>query len=239
MREVYDNGETYKNIQNQISSEVKKIDFINIDIIEIVKVNNKFYTLLKVNKERLFNHIKNKFEFLDKEIDHNIKNSNKYSLLDQLSILNKETKRIKKALSIASVLNILDPKFDIRQYVDKYTNYLDKKSDLLHKITFEVRTDDIFANRLIEVLNQKNYKVKNHSDIKLEIKKNIHISESYGFIIAKVLINIKVLYKNKILNSISMKIKGIGNSREDALINASNSFKDKLKDINIDKLILK
>ena len=232
------NGEIYRNIQNKITAEVKNFDFVDIEIIEIVKVDNQFYTLLRVNKNKLFNHLKTKFELLDKNIDNEISLSQNYSLLEQLNILNKETKNIEKALSLASILNTLKVSFDIQKYADKYSKYLNKKDELLHKISFNVVTQDIFGNKLIEVLNNQGYKVSN-SNIKIKLSEHIDITKPYGLSVAKVLINIKVIANNKVLNSISIQTKGIGNNKKQALISASNDFKTKLLKLGVNKLIFK
>ena len=197
-----------------------------------------FYTLVRINKQKLFNHLKTKFELLDKSIDSEIDISKNYSLLEQLKTLNKVTPKIEKALSLASILNTLNPNFNVQKYTNKYIKYLNQKDKILHQISFDVETKDIFANKLITLLNEKGYKVSN-SDIKIKLNEHIDITKPYGLTVAKVLVNIKVIANNKILNSISIQSRGVANNKNQALISASNDFKNKLEKLGVEKLILK
>jgi len=197
-----------------------------------------FYTLVRINKQKLFNHLKIKFELLDKSIDSEIDISKNYSLLEQLKTLNKVTPKIEKALSLASILNTLNPNFNVQKYTNKYIKYLNQKDKILHQISFDVETKDIFANKLITLLNEKGYKVSN-SDIKIKLNEHIDITKPYGLTVAKVLVNIKVIANNKILNSISIQSRGVANNKNQALISASNDFKNKLEKLGVEKLILK
>jgi len=231
------NTNVYQSVQNNINTEVQKIKFSNIEIMKTVKVGNKIYTLVRVDKQQLFNSLKNEFETLDKKIDTQIQQSQKYSLLDQLITLNKIKPEIKKAISIASILNTLNPNFDNQKYINKYNNYLNKKIKILHQLTFSVSPNNLFSQKLIEVLNQNGYKISNHSNIKINIQKQVRNSNIMGLAVARVTVNIQVLAKNKILSSTSLEVKGISNNSKQALAKAANNFKQKLQKENINKLL--
>ncbi len=233
------NGNTnfYKSVRNKLRAEVQKINFTNIEIVKTVKVDNKIYVLLRVDKLKLFNSLKTKFEILDNEIDTEIKTSQKYSLLDQLITLNKIEPKISQAISQATILNVLNPNFDVTKYTQKYNSYLAKKTEILHKLTFSINSNDLFGEKLVEILNEQGYKISNNSNIQIKINKQIRNSVVYNMHIARVTVNIQVIAKNKILNSNSIECKGISNTTSQAIAKAANNFKQKVQKLGINKLL--
>jgi len=227
----------YKSVKKKVRASVKKINFTNIEIMKTLKVNNKIYLLVRIDKQKLFNNLKTKFEMLDSKIDNEIKVSKKYSKLDQLITLNKVSSQIEDALSQASVLSILNPNFDITKYSNKYNQYLNQKTELLHEITFSVSPNDLFGQKLIEILNQQDYKISSNSDIKIILQEQVRNSTTYGMKIARITVNIKVTSKGKTLKSTSIEVKGISNTTEQAKAKASINFKQKLQKIGINKLL--
>jgi len=231
------NSSFYKSVRNDIHTQVKKINFTNIEIMKTVKVGNNIYLLVRINKLKLFNSLKTQFEILDSKIDNEIKVSKNYSLLDQLITLNKLEPKISEALSKATILNTLNPNFDIKPYINKYNSYLNQKTKLLHQLTFSVSSNDIFSQKLIEVLNQKGYKIASNSNIQIKVLKQIRNSTPMGMAVARITINIQVIAKNKILSSTSLEVKGISNTPSQAIAKAANNFKAKLLKANINKLL--
>jgi len=227
----------YKSVKSKLRTEVKKINFTNIEIMKTVKVNNNIYLLVRIDKAKLFNSLKTKFEMLDNKIDNEIKVSQKYSKFDQLITLNKVSNQIGQAISQANLLSTLNSSFNIQNYLNKYNSYINQKTELLHQITFSVSPNDLFGQKLIEILNQQEYKISSHSDIKIIVQKQIRNSETYGMKIARVTVNIKVTSKGKTLKSTSIEVKGISNTPEQALAKASISFKQKLNKLGITKLL--
>jgi len=231
------NTDFYKNVKTKTKSEVRKINFTNIEIMQTVKVNNKIYLLVRVDKHKLFTNLKMKFDLLHTKIVNQIKASKKYSLLEQLITLNKTEKDIKKALSLANILFTLNPSFDIKKYTNQYNSYLTQKIDILHKISFSVSGDKLFSQKLMEILNQEGYKISNNSDIKIKLKKQVRISKPYGMNVARVTVNIQVTAKNSILHSASIECKGISNTSSQAITKASIDFLQKLQKLSINKLL--
>ena len=227
----------YKSVKHKIRTEVKKINFTNIEIMKTVKVNNKIYLLVRIDKQKLFNSLKTKFDLLDAQIDNEIKVSQKYSKLDQLITLNKIESKIQKALSLASILNVLNPNFDVKPYAKKYTSYMNKKTEILHEVTFSVSPNDLFGQKLIEILNDKDYKISPNSDIKIKLQKQVRHSTPMGMAVARVTVNIKVISKGKTLKSTSIEAKGIADNKSQALAKASMNFKQKINKIGINKLL--
>jgi len=231
------NSTFYKNVSNQIRAKVKQINFTNIEIMKTLKVDNKIYILVRINKQKLFNSLKTQFETLDSQITSEVNTAKKYSLLDQLITYNKLTPKIADAMSQLNILNTLNPNFDIKPYVQKYNNYIAQKTELLHKITFSVSPNDLFTQKLIEVLNNQNYKISKHSDIKIKLQKQVRKSTTMGMAIVRVTVNIKVNAKGKTLKSTSIEVKGISNTHSQALAKAAIDFKQKLQKLGINKLL--
>ena len=227
----------YKSVRSKTRSEVRKINFTNIEIMKTLKVNNKIYLLVRIDKQKLFNSLKTKFDIIDSKIDNEIKTSKQYSKLDQLITLNKIKPQIQKAISLATILNTLNPNFDVVKYTNKYNSYMNQKTKLLHEITFSIKGDDLFAQKLIELLNEEGYKISNSSDIEIKLTKQVRLSKPYGMSVARVTVNIQVMANNKTLNSASIETKGISDTPSQAIAKASINFKQKVEKIGINKLL--
>ena len=231
------NKDFYKSVKNKLRAEVKQINFTNIEIVKTVKVGNLIYVLVRVDKQKLFNSLKTKFETLDNKIDTEIKTSQKYSLLDQLITINKTIPEIQKAISLATILNTLNSNFDASKYTQKYNSYVSKRVEILHKLTFSVNSNDLFGQKLVEVLNEQGYKISNNSNIQIKVNKQIRNSVTYGMHIARVTVNLQVIANNKVLNSNSIECKGISNTTSQAIAKAANNFKQKVEKLGINKLL--
>jgi hypothetical protein len=227
----------YESARKNINANVSKISFSNIQIVKTVKVDNEIYILLRVNKQELFRNLKTKFEILDEKIDSEIKTSQKYSLLDQLITLNKLTPKIADALNDVTILSVLNPNFDVKPYVRKYNSYIEKKSEIYHKLTFKLKDNNPFASKLIEVMNENSYKIGNSSNVKIRVLPNIRYSTPLGMSVARVTVTIQVFAKNKILKSTSFEVKGISNTKSQAIAKAAIAFKAQLEEIGINKLL--
>jgi len=226
----------YESAKQNINAEIAKISFSNIEILKTIKVNNEIYILLRVSKKELFRNLKTKFEMLDNKIDSEIKISENYSPLDQLITINKLTPKIKSALNQAMILATLNPNFNVQKYAKKYNSYIAKKSEIYHKLSFEVISNNQFANKLIEVMNENGYKISN-SNVKIRVIPNIRYSTPYGMSVIRATINIQVLANGKILKSTSLEVKGISNTKEEALSKATINFKNQLQEKGINKLL--
>ena len=227
----------YETAKQNINAEVSKISFSNIEILKTIKVNNEIYILLRVSKKELFRNLKTKFEILDSRIDSEIKTSENYSLLEQLITLNKLTPKIASALNQVMILAILNQNFNIQKYVKKYNYYIAKKSDIYHKLSFEITSNNQFAKKLIEVMNENNYKVSNNSNVKIRVIPNLRYSTPYGMSVVRGTINIEVVANGKILTSTSLEVKGISNTKEEALAKAAINFKTQLEEKGLNKLL--
>jgi uncharacterized alkaline shock family protein YloU len=104
-------------------------------------------------------------------------------------------------------------------------------------LTFSVDSKGLFGQKLVEVLNEKGYKISPNSNIKIKIKKQVRNSVTYGMQIARVTVNIQVVANNKVLNSNSIEVKGVSNTQQQALAKAANNFKKKIVGKGINKLL--
>jgi hypothetical protein len=227
----------YENARQNIKAQVSQISFTNIQIIKTVKVGFDIYMLVRVDKQELFRNLKTKFEMLDSKIDSEIKTSEKYSLLDQLITLNRLTPKIASVLNQATILSVLNQNFDVKPYVQKYNSYVEKKTEIYHALTFRVTDNNSFAKELIEVMNEEGYKIGNSSNVKIRVIPNIRYSTPYGMSVARVTVNIQVIAKNKILKSASLEVKGIADTKAQAINKAAINFKSQLEEKGINKLL--
>jgi len=227
----------YENARENIKAEVNQISFTNIQIVKTVKVGSDIYMLVRVNKQELFRNLKTKFEMLDSKIDSEIKTAQKYSLLDQLITLNKLTPKIASALNQATILSVLNPNFDVKPYAKKYNSYIEKKTEIYHALTFRVTDNNSFAKKLIEVMNENSYKIGNNSNVKIRVIPNIRYSTPYGMSVARGTINIQVIANGKTMKSTSLEVKGISNTKAEAIAKATINFKNQLEETGINKLL--
>ena len=232
------NGSSFfKNVKNNVNAEVKKIDFSDVEIVHNKLISGKYYILVRINKEKLFNSTKEKFLILDNKIKEqlNLNSNNPYEILRNI---NKAIPTINQALAKANVLYALNSNFNLKAYSKKYSSYLTKKEQLLNKITISVSNpNNQFSQKLIELLNEKNYKIKTNSVVDIKISTKPRFTETYGMKIARVSVNLKVIANNKIVYSANMEVKGISNANSQALAKASNAFKQKLSEIGIEKIL--
>jgi len=226
----------YESAKQNIKAQVSKISFSNIEILKTVKVDSDIYILLRVNKKELFKNLKTKFEMLDNKIDSEIKTSENYSLLDQLITINKITPKIASALNQAMILASLNPNFDAQKYAKKYNSYIAKKSSIYHKLSFKVTSNNQFAKKFIEVMNENEYKIGN-SNVKIRVIPNIRYSTPMGMSVARGTINIQVTANSKILKSTSLEVKGISDTKSQALAKATIDFKNQLQEKGLNKLL--
>lgn len=227
----------FKNVKNDVNAEVKKIDFSNVEIVNNKLIEGKYYILVKINKQKLFNTTKEKFQILDNQINEqlNLSTTNEYETLRNI---NKTIPNINQALAKANVLYALNGSFDLKGYSDKYSSYLTKKEELLNKITVSVSNpNNQFSQKLIELLNEKNYKIKSDSVVNIEVSTKPRFSETYGMQVSRVTVNLKVTANNKTIYSENIEVKGISNTREQALAKASINFKKKVLEIGVEKIL--
>jgi len=237
-------GNTYsKDVTKDVKVNVEKIKFTNAITEKSENIDNSFYVLMKVDRQELFKNKKKEFDIIDSRIDTKYNTLEKYSNIEKINILQTLYPTIKKAKTQAIVLNAINNNFDHSPHIKKYDMYIDKITELKDNSTITVKTNDkkrYFADSLIDMLNQKQYRVTydTSSDVIVSLNNKVKYSVARGWNIAKVSTAISVISNSKIISN--MVITSLGRSstsRESALENASIDFLEQIEEQTLDKVI--
>ncbi len=226
----------YKSLTNKINSEVKKINFTNVEIVDSVKVGDTIYLLVRVNKSILFKNIKREFDLINSKIEEQLESVKNSSNIEKLIVYNRISPLIEKAIYKLNLLKAVNPSFNISSYMKKYSEIIKEKLNLLHHITFNVEGDNLFAKKLIEAMNELDYQIGN-SNVIIKIRPSIRKSKPMGMAVVRATIHIELLVNGRVLKSNSMEVKGLSDTFDEALSNAANNFKEKIKEIGINKFL--
>ena len=100
--------------------------------------------------------------------------------------------------------------------------------------------DNYFADALIDILNQKNFKItqSDNGDILIKLNNKIKYNKARGWNIAKVTTTLSVISNNKIVSNRIFRLIGRSStSKESAIESASRGFVKELKKITLDKAV--
>jgi hypothetical protein len=193
--------ETFTNeYVNETQSEVKKISLSGYEIIEQKSLGFKHYaTLVKLNKNHLF-------ETLKKSIENDLAAGSKISIesspFDSLQIYKKALFRLGDIRNRIAVLNGLHPQYNTQQFLDRYEDIKRKYNLLKHSISFEILSDySDFAKPLASALSKEGFSISRKRDKRhffILIKSDINRAKSYGFDIARALIDIRVVDNHRV-----------------------------------------
>jgi len=230
-----------KNINKKIKLDVQKIKFTNAKVIKNANIVDKFYILMKVNREELFNNNQKEFISNDQRIDKKYRQLLQYSKLERINLLKQMYPSIMENKERSIVLNAINNDFDQTPFLKKYDSYIDEISILKNNLTITVKTNNkykYFADLLIDELNSNQYKISSNGDIVIKINNKVKYSIARGWNIAKVSTTLSVMSNNKIISN--KTINSIGRSstsKQSALESASNSFYKNVKKQTIDKIL--
>ncbi len=232
-----------KDVTKDVQIDVQKIKFTNASVDKSTKIADEYYILMKVNRIELFDNKKKEFDINDNRITSEYNSLSRYGKLEQIHILQNIYPSIIEAKKESIILNVINNDFDNASYMEKYDSYIDKISQLKNDSTIMVITNNkekYFADLLIDILNQNQYKVSNSSNSDLEVSLNnkVKYSIARGWNIAKVTTTISVSSNNKIISN--MIINSLGRSStssESALENASQNFLMQIQEKTLDKVI--
>ena len=93
------NGYYNHNISQNISTNTKKLQFTNTKIIKDKIINSKYYVLVQVNKNKLFDENKNILLNSDKNINNKMKENKNSSLLERIKNISSLEKELKESLN--------------------------------------------------------------------------------------------------------------------------------------------
>lgn len=232
-----------KDVIKDVSIDVQKIKFTNASVDQSTKIADEYYILMKVNRIELFDNKKREFDINDNRIISEYNTLDKYGKLEQIHILQNIYPSIVKAKKESIILNVINNDFDNAPYMEKYDSYIDTIAQLKNDSTIMVSTNNkekYFADILIDLLNQNQYKVSNSpsSDLQISLNNKVKYSIARAWNIAKVTSTISVSSNNKIISN--MIINSLGRSstsKESALENASQNFLMQIQEKTLDKVI--
>ena len=227
----YNTTQSYqKKITENINVEVKSIHFTNANIEQSQVVGNSFFVLMKVNRQELFRHYKNEFDLSQSTIDMTLKNSQNKPILEKIYVLEKLLPTLDKATSQAIILSAINPHFNSQDYLMKQTAIRNDINTLKDQLKIKIATNlsqKLFANELIDLLNQEGYKVtSSEHNLEIQLNHTVNYSIALGWEIAKVSTTISVISAGKIVSNHSISSVGrSSSSQENALLNASKIFR--------------
>ena len=232
-----------KDVTNDVKLDIEKIKFTNAKVEKSGTVSGKIYILMKVNREELFTNRKKEFDINDQRITKQINLLDNYPKLEQIHILQNIYPTIIDGKKSSIVLNAINNNFNHAPFMDKYDSYIDKIAELKNDSTIGIITNSkqrYFADSLIDMLNQEQYKItqNNSGDISIKLNNKIKYNMARGWNIAKVSTTLSVISANKIVsNRIITTIGRSSTSKQSALESASNSFKKQIQKEGLDSII--
>ncbi|ACM92652.1 putative lipoprotein [Nautilia profundicola AmH] len=167
------NQKTYNEIFQQINAQVSNINFNNYEILKIDKENDKYYVLIRINKQKLINNLKTKINIELKKIDFN-ENSPIKRVIYSYNILYK-LKKIKSDIFILESLGV-----NISNYIAKIENLKKIALNIIKTTEFNIVTNR-YKNQSIEIFSKYliiSKKAKNLIKINISIQK-YHLFNDY------------------------------------------------------------
>jgi hypothetical protein len=231
-----------KDVTKSLKVDVEKIKFTNAIIEKNALIGKTYYLLMKVDRKKLFKNKKQAFLLNDKRLDAKYSTLKNFSKLEQIKILQSMYSDLIKNKKLAIIINAINNNFDYTKYIAKYDKYIDQISNIKNNLSIKVITNNkekYFANSLIDLLNQANYKISDQApDVKIKVDNKVRYSMARGWNIAKVTTTLSVISNNKtISNQIINTIGRSSTSKQSALQNASVRFAKKIKQKSLDKIL--
>lgn len=223
-------GSYQKNITENINVAVKAINFTNASIEQSNVVANSFFVLMKVSKQELFNSYKIAFDLSENTINTTLASNKNKPFLEQISTLQTLNDTIEKARSQALILNAINNTFDSNAYLMHYNTIQNNAASLKDQLRIKLSTNltqKLFANEFIDVLNQDGYKIAStQPNVEIQLNSTLNDSMALGWYIVKATTTISVISDGKIVSNNNISSVGrSSSSKENALVNASKTFK--------------
>jgi len=164
------NQKTYNEIYQQINTQVNDINFNNYEILKTKKEDDKYYVLLRVNKQKLIQNLKTKIQISFTNINFNNQNQ-----INSVIYAYKILHRLKKLKSEIFILESLG--LNISNYIDKLKNIETKAMNIILNTPFKIKTN-MFKNQTIEAFSKYIVISENSANV---IKIKIDIQKYYLF----------------------------------------------------------
>lgn len=223
-------------VTNNIQSDVKKIRISNYEVQEAKKLGfRRYIVLINSDKKKLFDSLKSEIEQKFTLIEKQKEGLDNYNAIKQLVILKESKNSIKDMSDNLVIMNVLNNSFNSKKYVSKAKAVSDDYEKMLSSITFSISSNEIAKNLEAPIssgLSAKKIQMKDSSGKKhfhIDISSNNNQTSSYGFIIIRSAIEIKVRdFKGSIVGSNKLNI--IGRSTQGAKV-AKESVAIKLNEM--------
>lgn len=199
---------------NKTQAEVQKIRISEYEILHVIQLGFKRYVaVVKVNKQKLFQGLKNEIDQKFEIYKNDIKNIQHLDALKQLAYY----KNIKKSFGYIEnaliVMKVLHRGFDDTKYLTTMNEINTKHQYLLQHISFWVITNvQSLSKPVISALTRQKFTVKNakskiHFDIYINAK--IQKANAYGFsLVRSEILFVTKNYKGEVIASNVVHVTG-------------------------------
>ncbi len=201
-------------VSNKVQSDVKKIRLSHYEILKSQEFGfKKHIVLIKSEKKKLFESLKNELDQRFAMIESDIKISQKQSALEELRSYKKAKEQMQDIPDILTVMNVLNTAFDTAEYVEKINVVQSGYAALIASTSINIVLDSESKNleaHIREALSAKKIQIKNGSGDRhftIMIASDIQRAYSYGFIVLRSAIEITLKdSKGAILGSKKLNI---------------------------------
>ena len=217
---------TYSNVSNQITAQIKNFEFHSYKIIKIAK-KDKFYVLIAIDR------VKNADFLYQKSFYNYLKLKQYLNIKDKLEILKSHPTVIKQIDNNLSTLYIAKSLYNFEKIdvlIQKYIKLKNQLTDKLNNITFKIKND--YQNIIKNSLSELNFNISNKGIIIL----SSYTTKKYkinGYKIFLIKMHITMQDRNKIDFTISCAGNSINNyniAKNFALMECKRKLKEKIKE---------
>lgn len=225
-----------KVFERNIKIVTEKIKFTNIEIYKTKKLKEGIYYLLRINRVAFFENIKKELEMEDQFLDKRFLSIKEYPKYEQFIMIKELIPKIEDLKTKVNILNIIDNSFEQSSYLEKYNSYIDRVENIKNALSFKIVSNldkGYFKDVIFEFMGGKGLRLVGNtfSDIKIDLKNKVIYNKLPRWYIVKVTTTFLVISENKIVSSKIIRTVGRSTvSYEGALVDASKSFKYKLKE---------
>ena len=199
---------------NQTQSDVKRIRISDYEILHEEKLGfKKYVVLIKANKKKLFQGLKNEIDQKFEIYENNEKNIQNSNALKQLSSYKKMIKTFAYIKNSLIVMKVLNENFNQKKYLEKMNSINKKYQYLLQNISFWVYSNvESLSKPIIAGLTKQKFivkKSKSKMHFNIYIKAKIKKANAYGFTLARSEVSFTTKdYANRVLASNVVHIVG-------------------------------
>jgi len=221
-----------------VSERTEEITFSDYKVLKSTSSKDRFFVLLEVDKQELIQLQKDELQKIETEISTLDKNSKRKTSLERVASLLEIKELAKRADIKIKVIRSLEPSFNGDAYYARYNKYNEEYIDLIHNITFYIKTNDSFDKKIADVfkkhLNKYNIKTVDNFNTKLtilDIYSDSSTKKIYGSYNTKARISLVLLVKGMTIRSNSLELKGSSTiNRKEAENNAIKSLDKRIEE---------